>query len=244
LGLCASLERPGEASSPIDRLGLTIVCHSEKLRLKRALSGSFFDILVDMETEIEAKWLRIDHPTFRDTLMSAGAELVSPERKMVRRVFDYPDKRLSKVGGWVRVRDEGGIITLSYKQVNDRTLHGTQEVTVTVTDFEATCAFLGAIGLKSKAFQETTRESWKLGSVEIELDTWPWIPSFVEIEAKDSKLLYAAAKKLGLDRNKALHGSVETAYQDIYDVTEEEIDNWDEIKFSEVPDWLVSKRRN
>jgi len=116
-----------------------------------------------METEIEAKWLNIDHVAFRDILKSAGAELVAPERKMVRRVFDYPDKRLGEVGGWVRVRDEGERITLSYKQVNDRTLHGTQEVTVTVTDFDATCAFLYAIGLESKSLQETKRESWKLG---------------------------------------------------------------------------------
>ncbi len=197
-----------------------------------------------METEIEAKWLRIDHSAFRDKLKSIGAELIAPERAMVRRVFDYPDKRLYSVGGWVRVRDEGGKITLSYKQVNDRTLHGTQEVTVNVTDFEATCAFLNAIGLESKAFQETKRESWKLGTVEIELDSWPWIPGFVELEAKDEQSLHEAAKRLGLDKGKALHGSVETAYQDVYDVTEEEIDGWEEIRFCEVPDWLEGLRRN
>jgi adenylate cyclase, class 2 len=196
-----------------------------------------------MKTEIEAKWLDINTAKFREILKEAGAQLVSPERLMVRRVFDYPDKRLEKIGGWVRVRDEGDKVTLSYKQLNDRTLHGTKEVTVTVDGFENTCKLLEAIGLKSYSIQETKRESWKLGEAEVEIDTWPWIPSFVEIEAESEQQLKETAQKLELDWKNALHGSVETAYQAVYDVTEEEIDNWKEIRFTEVPDWLAAKAK-
>ena len=163
-----------------------------------------------MQTEIEAKWLDIDITQMRKRLESVGAQLVTPERLMVRSIFDYPDKRLEKNGGWVRVRDEGDKITLSYKQLNDRSLHGTKEVSVVVSDFDNTCTFLKSIGLEQDSFQETRRESWKLGDTEIELDTWPWIPSFVEIEAKSEKELRDVASKLNLDYNKALHGSVET----------------------------------
>lgn len=196
-----------------------------------------------MQTEIEAKWLNVDIVEMRKRLVLAGATLVTPERRMVRSVFDYADKRLQKIGGWVRVRDEGGKITLSYKQLNDRTLHGTKEVTVVVDTFENTCVFLESIGLKSKAFQETKRESWKIGDTEIELDTWPWIPSFVEIEAKNETTLRKTAAALGLDYAQALHGSVETAYQAVYDVSAKEIDNWPEIRFSETPTWLELKRK-
>lgn len=196
-----------------------------------------------MQTEIEAKWLNIDLEPMRKRLLDIGAELVAKERLMTRMVYDYPDKRLEKIGGWIRVRNEGDKITLSYKQLNDRALHGTKEVTVIVDNFEAICSFLDSIGMKSNSFQETKRESWKLGSVEIELDTWPWIPSFVEIEAKHEEELKSIAKKLDLDYSNALHGSVETAYQAVYDVSEEEIDNWEEIRFIEVPDWLAVKAK-
>lgn len=196
-----------------------------------------------MDTEIEAKWLNIDHDAMRQKLKAANATLVQPERLMIRRVFDYLDKRLEKVGGWVRVRNEGDKVTMSYKQLNDRTLHGTKEVTVVVDDFNRTCAFLESIGLEGYAYQETKRESWKLDGAEIELDTWPWIPGFVEIEAKSEEKLQNVASILGLDFSKALHGSVETAYQAVYDVTEEEVDAWDEIKFSDVPDWLAEKAK-
>lgn len=197
-----------------------------------------------MQTEIEAKWLAINLDKMRARLKAIGAELVQPERLMTRSVFDYPDKRLEKIGGWVRVRNEGNKVTLSYKQLYDRTLHGTKEVTVVVHNFDTTCNFLKAIGLESHSFQETKRESWKLGDTEIELDTWPWIPSFVEIEAPTEHALKDTANKLKLDFTRALHGSVETAYQAIYDVTEEEVDNWEEIRFSPVPVWLKKKLKS
>lgn len=195
-----------------------------------------------MQTEIEAKWLNVDLDKIREKLADIGAICVNPERLMSRRVFDYPDKRLETIGGWVRVRNEGDKTTLSYKQLNDRTLHGTKEVSVLVDDFDKTCNFLIAIGLQSKAYQETKRESWRLGSIEIELDTWPWIPSFVEIEANDESKLRSVAEKLGLDYASALHGSVELAYQAVYDVTESEIDNWEEILFIDTPDWLLKRK--
>jgi len=195
-----------------------------------------------MQTEIEAKWLNVSISDMRKRLETVGATLVVPERLMVRSVFDYADKRLEKVGGWVRVRNEGDKITLSYKQLNDRTMHGTKEVTVGVDNFENACVFLESIGLKRYALQETKRESWKIGDAEIELDTWPWIPSFVEVEAKSEAELREVASRLDLDLENALHGSVETAYQAVYDVSEEEIDNWPEILFTPVPEWLEAKR--
>lgn len=196
-----------------------------------------------MDTELEAKWLNINHDEMRDKLRASGATLLQPERLMTRKVFDYEDKGLEHNGGWVRVRDEGDKITMSYKQLNDRTIHGTKEVTVIVDNFAKACSFLESIGLKAYSYQETKRESWSVGDVEIELDTWPWIPSFLEIEAPSENELKEIANMLGLDYTHAHHGSVETAYQAVYDVTDEEIDNWEEIKFSDVPEWLAAKAK-
>lgn len=196
-----------------------------------------------MQTEIEAKWLEINFDEMRQRLKEIGAKLVYPERQMTRRTYDFHDRRLEDDKGWVRVRDEGDKITLSYKQLSDRTLHGTKEVSVEVSDFKNACLFLESIGFESKSFQETKRESWKYGDIEIELDTWPWIPGFVEIEAPNENALKEFAKKLGLDYSKALHGSVEPAYQAVYDVTEEEINGWEEIRFTDVPGWLLVKKK-
>lgn len=196
-----------------------------------------------MQTEIEAKWLDVDKDLLRDRLKYAGAVLVNPERLMSRRVFDFPDARLNNKGAWVRVRNEGDKITMSYKQQFDRSLHGTKEVTVQVGDFESASEFLHLLGLKSKSYQETKRESWKLGDVEVEIDTWPWIPSFVELEGPSESEVRGAVEKLGLDFGEASHGSVELAYQAIYDVTEAEVDHWEQILFIDVPEWLEARRK-
>lgn len=196
-----------------------------------------------MQTEIEAKFPNVDPTDIRTKLAAAGATMVHPEILMRRNVFDFPDQRLEKIGGWARVRDEGAKITMSYKQLNDRSLHGTVEATVTVNDYDQACAILRGIGLESRSYQETKRELWKLGDVEVTIDTWPWVPTFVELEGPSEEAVRSAAAALGFDWSKAMHGSVETVYQMHYDFTEPEIDHWPEITFIPEPDWLLAKKR-
>lgn len=196
-----------------------------------------------METEIEAKFPDVDSDLLRLRLEEIGAKLVHPEILMRRHVFDYSDRRLEKIGGWVRVRQESGKITMSYKQLNDRTLHGTKEITVVVDDYEKACDFLTSIGLQQKAYQETKREAWLYKDVEVTIDTWPWVPSFVELEGPSEELVREVAADLNLDWNDSMHGSVETVYQMHYDFTEAEIDHWQEIKFCPEPDWLLAKKK-
>lgn len=195
-----------------------------------------------MQTEIEAKWLDIDKNELRAKLKKIGAELVHPERLMRRSNWDYPDRALARKGGWVRVRDESDKVTLSYKQTTDYSLHGTQEINLIVDDFDTSIQFLKTLGLEQKSYQETRRESWRLGETEIELDTWPWIPPFIEIEAADEASLKRVAEMLELDMGQASHGSVEKAYQAVFDVSTDKLVHT-EILFTHVPDWLEKKRK-
>lgn len=196
-----------------------------------------------MEIEIEAKFLNIDRDTLRIALQKNDAVLVHTERLMRRKNFDYTDSRLEKIGGWIRVRDEGDKTTLAYKQLTDRTLEGTKEISVVVDGFDKICDFLLAIGMDNKSYQETKRERWELDGIEVTIDTWPWIPTFVEIEGVSEAKLKGVAEKLGLDWGKAMHGSVETAYQSCYNVSEAEIDSWETITFTPVPEWLEIRRK-
>jgi adenylate cyclase class 2 len=197
-----------------------------------------------MQTEIECKFLNVDYDEVRKHLKAAGAVCDQPMRLMRRKTYDYQDNRLNnEYNGWVRVRDEGDKITLSYKQLNDRTLHGTKEITLIVDDYKVADGFLLAIGLEQKSYQETKRESWHLGNVQIELDEWPWIKPTVEIEGPNESAVRETAEKIGFNFEEALFGSVEVAYQAEYDVTEDEIDGWEIVTFTPVPDWLEPKRR-
>lgn len=197
-----------------------------------------------MKTEIEAKWLRIDIDDMRQKLIQAGAKLIQQERLMSRRTYDYPDLRLNKVSAWVRIRDEGDKITMSYKQLQERTLTGTKESNLGIDNMDEAHIFLTSLGLKVKSAQDTKRESWTLNNCEVELDTWPWIPSFLEIEGPNISAVEETATLLGFTMSDALYGGVEPAYQDIFDITDEEIDTLRSITFKEsIPEWIEIKRR-
>ncbi len=195
-----------------------------------------------MNTEIEAKFPNIHTDALHAILKEKGASRKHSEVLMRRKNYDYPDGRLEKIGGWVRVRNESDQVTLSYKQLNNRTLHGTKEINIVVDDFDTTCLFLETIGMKAKAYQETKREKWIYKDVEVTIDTWPWVPTFVELEGPSESLVKEVAGDLGYDWSKAMYGSVETIYQMHYDFTEAEIDHWESITFIDPPNWLLAKK--
>ena len=65
--------------------------------------------------EIEVKFLDINPAAIQERLKNIGANKVG-QYFYRRRVFDYPDLRLDKQGAWIRLRDEGDKITLTFKQ--------------------------------------------------------------------------------------------------------------------------------
>lgn len=191
-----------------------------------------------MNLEIEATFLEINKDELRAKLRAAGAKLVRPEILMRRVVFD-----ISK-HAFARVRDEGDRVVLTYKNHLNDTLTGTEELNVEVSDYDHTIAILKACGLRAKSDEDSYRESWKLGNVEIDIDTWPWIPSYVEIEGETPNDVETAARKLGFDMKDAVIGSVDEVYKLYYDVTSDDINfGLSEIKFTAAPSKIADKLR-
>jgi adenylate cyclase class 2 len=199
-----------------------------------------------MDTEIEAKFLNVDHDALRALLGKLGAAQEYPSRFMQRVNLDYPDRRLEKQSnGWLRIRDEGDKVTLTYKQVeNWDSIHGTREIETTVQDFENTKNIFLTIGFEQKSYAETKREKWHLGDVEVVLDEWPWVQPFCEIEGPNEAAVKETAEKLGLDWTKALFGSVEPVYRAEYDVTDLEFYTITEFRFdAPLPELLAERKR-
>lgn len=171
-----------------------------------------------MKNEIEAQFLDIKKDEIREKLKEVGGELLKPEMKMKRVIFDAGEHQ------FIRVRDEGDKIVMTYKNVkNDKDILGTKEVNVVVDDYENAVEFMRGTHLPIKAHQETLREEWRLNECEICIDTWPWIPSFVEVEGPSEEKVWETAKMLGLSREKAKFGSVDSTYEHYYGVECDEV---------------------
>jgi len=158
-----------------------------------------------MAQEVEAKILNIDIGQIEKKLVVLGAHKIY-EKLFRSTSFDYPGFTLDKQAAWIRLRDEGDKITLAYKQrlgvtdmnkgTNDS---GMEEIEFEVGDFETAKQFLLKIGLIEKFSQEKRRVSWKKSSVMYDIDTWPRLNPYLEVESDAWETVDAAITELGFD---------------------------------------------
>ena len=168
---------------------------------------------ISMHTEIEAQFLDINKDDLRRKLQQLGGKLIQPEILMSRTIFDTGPHQFA------RVRNEGNKITMTYKNVLDSSsITGTKEINLEIDNYNAGVEFLKSCGLPIKAHQETLREIWHYRNSELCIDTWPWIPAFLEIESPTPEEVWQVANELGLSRNNASSGSVDTIYQHYYGI--------------------------
>jgi adenylate cyclase class 2 len=155
--------------------------------------------------EIEVKFLNIDSVLIESKLEAIGAKKIF-EKLYKRRIFDYPDLRLNKKGAWIRLRDEGEKITLTYKErIGMKTFDGKtnddsmEEIEINVNDFEKTAEMLNKIGFIEKFYQENKRIRYQLNDIEFDIDFWPQLDPYLEIEAPSWEKIDEAIKLLELN---------------------------------------------
>lgn len=146
-----------------------------------------------MPIEHEAKILDIDSDAMQRLILDKGGQKLG-ERFMRRYVYDITPGDQSK---WIRLRDTGDETTLTVKQITSDAIDGTHEIEVGVDDFAATNALLNVLGFTAKSYQETKRTSFILDGAQVEIDTWPQIPPYLEIEAGSKDEVIRVAALLG-----------------------------------------------
>lgn len=192
-----------------------------------------------MNTEIEVKFVNINHDDIRDRLKLIGAKLEQPMRLMQRVTIDSSEMRSKNA--FLRVRNQGDKITLTYKQFDELSISGAKEIEIIVNNFDETIKLLAAAGLPHGSFQETKRETWKLGSTEIVLDIWPWLHPYIEIEGQSEHEVKSVASLLNLDWSEAVFGDVMEAYRIQYPNigADDTVGKIAEVKFGHpLPDFL------
>jgi len=167
-----------------------------------------------MAKEIEVKLLNVNIDDIRNRLKQSGATLIKPIRLMRRVMIKTPE--MAKCNAFLRVRDEGGKTTMTYKQFNSSSVDGCEEIETTVKDFDNAVEILKLSGLACESYQESKREEWKLNGAEIVIDEWPWLNPYIEIEGISEEQLKELSNTLGFDWQNAVFGSVTIAYNSQY----------------------------
>ena len=173
-----------------------------------------------MNTEIEVRILDIDKDDLVSKLEKLNAKFIG-DFNQVRYCYDFNPKQENK---WIRLRTNGIKNTLTIKEVKENTIEGTKELEIEVSSISDTDKILNELGYKMRSIQENHRIQYILNDVEIDIDDWPKLNTFVEFEGKSVEDVKEVISLLGLDYNSAVADNV----QDIYlskGFTEKDLDN-------------------
>lgn len=110
-----------------------------------------------MDIEYEATFPNINKKEIRNKLKKVGAKLIKPEFLQKRIVFNLPNNKDGKISNFIRVRDEGNKIFMTYKEENSSTIDGMKEINLEVMDFNKACELLEMLGCHRKSYQESKR---------------------------------------------------------------------------------------
>lgn len=148
--------------------------------------------------EVEVKIPVASPRQARRRLTVAGARRLARARER-NWLFDWPDRRLSRAGRLLRLREQNGTAWLTFKAPAAGTRYKRRrEIETEVTSVAATRQLLAALGLRVWFRYEKVRTRYQLpglGRLVVELDETP-IGTFFELEGPP-KQIDQAARRLG-----------------------------------------------
>jgi adenylate cyclase class 2 len=169
--------------------------------------------------EFEIKFLEVNVSELEKKLLEIGAAK-DGDYDYSRVIMDYPDLNLHKNHGWIRLRNDGKATTLTYKQAivgksgDQFTGHtGMKEIEITVEDYAKTFELLKSIGLIVRIEEKNKRIRYVKGDVTFDIDSWPSIPPYLEIESSSYEKVKDAARELGFDGDMGIIGTAGTIYK-------------------------------
>jgi adenylate cyclase class 2 len=165
-----------------------------------------------MEKEIETRFLEIDKEVLVKKLVALRA-LDQGEEKLEEVIFHAEDGSWLGKRKFVRLRKTKNKIELTYKENIAQTVDSARELELDVSDMEKCSKFLEKVGLKAMRRLEKYRHTFKLDEVVIDIDTWPKIPTYVEVEGPSVEALQNACQKLGLDWEKRFDGDAREVFK-------------------------------
>ena len=140
---------------------------------------------------------------------------------------------------WIRLRKtvsqneaneikESTTLTIKHILKNDQSgIQQMKETEIVVNSFEETNELLENLGFYYRCYQEKRRTKYILNDHEIDIDTWPGLPTYFEVEGKDREDLEGILNLLGYSFDEAVSCTTDDIYMNIGI----DINNMKELKF-------------
>lgn len=147
--------------------------------------------------------------------------------------FRIPQKKWIRLRKTVEEKSDKSTkekITLTIKHVlkdNNSGIQQMKETEIFVNSFEEANELLENLGFYHRGYQEKRRVKYILEEHEIDIDTWPGLPTYFEVEGKDKEDLEKILNLLGY----SFEDTISCTVDEIYKKMGIDINNMKELKF-------------
>lgn len=117
---------------------------------------------------------------------------------------------------WIRVRQTNDKTTIAVKHIlakNETNLQQMMETEIEVPNIKEANNLLEALGYSYKSYQEKERITYLFQGYEIDIDTWPGIPTYFEIEGNSEEDLEEVLNKLGYSLSESVSCTADQVYE-------------------------------
>lgn len=165
--------------------------------------------------EFEARILNVKKEELEKKLIELGA-IKEKDYNQKRYTYDFPNTNEHK---WIRLRQAGEECSLTIKKILSKDkIDGTEELEIKVSNFDMTNKILQELGYEPYNYQENRRTRYYLNGIEIDIDTWPLIPTFVEVEGKSVDEVIDTIALLGKNREDITTLDIQSIYLEKYGI--------------------------
>jgi len=182
-----------------------------------------------MAHETETKVLNVNKNLISRKMKGLGAKEILRTRYIVRWFWPKGSKE-GKTPWYLRIRTTSeGTSEITFKGISKKlgTSRTHREINVHVEDPIKVSELFIALGLEQYAYQEKDRISWIYKHWRFELDRYPDMPEYLEIEGKSEKHINEAIQLLQLKNHKTSNEGERILIQEEYNL------NWYTMKFHE-----------
>ena len=122
-----------------------------------------------------------------------------------KEVLNVIKKCKDKFFKWIRLRQDGEKVELTIKYIYNTSVEynidQVKEVEILVDDFETANKIIEEMGYYRRKIVEKKRISYEYDNMSIDIDEWPLLDPYVEIEGENPDKIYKLAKLLGFHEN-------------------------------------------
>jgi adenylate cyclase class 2 len=170
-----------------------------------------------LNREIECRFLEINKQILIQTLLDLGA--IDKGESMVNEMIIYDrDSTWRNENKFIRIRKIGDNVKITYKKYNYQGVDGASEIELTVDNYSQAKLFFENIGFKVFRHQQKLRHTFILDNIAFDIDTWPQIPPYLEIEASSEQDLIKATHLIGYNWQNAIFNNAKWIIESKYNI--------------------------